>query len=262
MRVVRVLNDEDCPLRARRRLRPSRSSPTSRSPRGSPRRTSRLRTARAARAGRAHEDRVRRHQLPQPHRGDGPRAARRAGHLPQAVRPRERPRRRRSSCPPASGASTTRASSPSSSAGARTSVARRRGALDHVLGYTCANDVTARDLQSVDGQWTRAKGFDGFCPLGPVGRDRRRPERPAHRDATSTARSCSRRAPRDMIFDPYELVSFVSHVMTLLPGDVVLTGTPGGIGPMVPRRHRRGAHRGRRMLPSTTWSRADCGFLT
>jgi 2-keto-4-pentenoate hydratase/2-oxohepta-3-ene-1,7-dioic acid hydratase in catechol pathway len=81
-------------------------------------------------------------------------------------------------------------------------------ASSHVLGYTCANDVTARDLQRKDGQWTRAKGFDGFCPLGPW---------------VETS---------DMIFGVDELVSFASHVMTLLPGDVVLTGTPSGIGPM------------------------------
>ena len=71
-------------------------------------------------------------------------------------------------------------------------------ALQHVLGYTAANDVTARDLQRADGQWIRAKGFDSFCPLGPVA----------------------------------ELIEFVSSVMTLLPGDVILTGTPAGVGPI------------------------------
>jgi 2-keto-4-pentenoate hydratase/2-oxohepta-3-ene-1,7-dioic acid hydratase in catechol pathway len=97
-----------------------------------------------------------------------------------------------------------------------------------VLGYTCANDVTARDLQRVDGQWTRAKGFDTFCPLGPwIETDL---------DPTDLAVECwvdgeQRQAGRtsDMLFGPFDIVSFVSGIMTLLPGDVVLTGTPAGI---------------------------------
>ncbi|MEA5076447.1 MAG: fumarylacetoacetate hydrolase family protein [Coriobacteriia bacterium] len=101
----------------------------------------------------------------------------------------------------------------------------------HVLGCTCANDVTSRVLQQRDGQWTRAKGFDTFCPLGPwveTDVDPRDTTLESYvngerRQSTSTS---------DMIFDPYELVSFVSGVMTLLPGDVVLTGTPAGIGPL------------------------------
>jgi 2-keto-4-pentenoate hydratase/2-oxohepta-3-ene-1,7-dioic acid hydratase in catechol pathway len=101
----------------------------------------------------------------------------------------------------------------------------------HILGYTCANDVTARDLQAVDGQWTRAKGFDGFCPLGPwvdTDLDPRdlKIETRLNGEVVQSARTS------DMIFDVPQLVSFVSHVMTLLPGDVVLTGTPGGIGQM------------------------------
>ncbi len=97
-----------------------------------------------------------------------------------------------------------------------------------ILGYTCANDVTARDLQRVDGQWTRAKGFDTFCPLGPWIE--------TELDPTDLSVECwvdgeRRQSGRtsDMIFDPFEIVSFVSEVMTLLPGDVVLTGTPSGI---------------------------------
>lgn len=101
----------------------------------------------------------------------------------------------------------------------------------HVLGCTCANDVTSRALQQRDGQWTRAKGFDTFCPLGPWVETDVDPcdttlesyVNGERRQSTSTS---------DMIFDPYELVSFVSSVMTLLPGDVVLTGTPAGIGPL------------------------------
>ena len=100
-----------------------------------------------------------------------------------------------------------------------------------VLGCTCANDVTSRIHQKRDGQWTRAKGFDTFCPLGPWVETDVDPcdttlesyVNGERRQSTSTS---------DMIFDPYELVSFVSGVMTLLPGDVVLTGTPAGIGPL------------------------------
>lgn len=100
-----------------------------------------------------------------------------------------------------------------------------------ILGYTCANDVTARDIQQVDGQWTRAKGFDGFCPLGPWVETDVDPLDLAlvtrlNGEVVQKARTS------DMIYDVFELVSFISSVMTLLPGDVVLTGTPGGIGPM------------------------------
>jgi 2-keto-4-pentenoate hydratase/2-oxohepta-3-ene-1,7-dioic acid hydratase in catechol pathway len=103
----------------------------------------------------------------------------------------------------------------------------------HVLGYTCANDVTARDLQGVDGQWTRAKGFDGFCPLGPWVETDVDPrdlliETLLNGEVVQSGRTS------DLLFDVPRLVSFISHVMTLLPGDVVLTGTPGGIGPMQP----------------------------
>jgi 2-keto-4-pentenoate hydratase/2-oxohepta-3-ene-1,7-dioic acid hydratase in catechol pathway len=97
-----------------------------------------------------------------------------------------------------------------------------------ILGYTCANDVTARDLQKIDGQWTRAKGFDTFCPLGPWIE--------TELDPTDLSVECfvdgeKRQSGRtsDMLFGPFEIVSFVSHVMTLLPGDVLLTGTPSGI---------------------------------
>ncbi len=102
----------------------------------------------------------------------------------------------------------------------------------HILGYTCANDVTNRVLQKRDGQWTRAKGFDTFCPLGPwVETD----VDPADLLLESFVNGERRQASRtsDMIFDVYELVSFVSSVMTLLPGDAVLTGTPSGVGPVV-----------------------------
>jgi 2-keto-4-pentenoate hydratase/2-oxohepta-3-ene-1,7-dioic acid hydratase in catechol pathway len=115
-------------------------------------------------------------------------------------------------------------------------VARRVRAEDasrFVLGYTCGNDVTARDLQRRDGQWTRAKGFDGFCPLGPWVE--------TELDPTDLWVECRvngevRQAARtsQMQFGPAQLVEFVSHVMTLLPGDVILTGTPAGVGPLSP----------------------------
>lgn len=101
-----------------------------------------------------------------------------------------------------------------------------------IFGYTCANDVTARDLQSVDGQWIRAKGFDTFCPIGPwieteITSDELRLRTTVNdelRQDGSTA---------DLLFDVPALVSFVSSVMTLIPGDVILTGTPAGVGPIV-----------------------------
>lgn len=106
-------------------------------------------------------------------------------------------------------------------------------ALSYVLGYTCGNDVTARDLQKKDGQWTRAKGFDGFCPLGPWVETELDPS-----DAEVTVRVNGEQRQRahtsTMIFPPPTLISYVSRVMTLLPGDVILTGTPSGVGPLSP----------------------------
>jgi len=114
----------------------------------------------------------------------------------------------------------------------------RAGAERAIFGYTCGNDVTARDLQRKDATWTRAKGFDSFCPLGPwivtdldvsdievrceVGRD------PDAMEVRQIGRT------KDMVFDVPTLVSYVSHVMTLLPGDVILTGTPAGVSQIVP----------------------------
>ncbi|MEW6545815.1 MAG: fumarylacetoacetate hydrolase family protein [Bacillota bacterium] len=106
-------------------------------------------------------------------------------------------------------------------------------APDYVLGYTCGNDVTARDLQQKDGQWTRSKSFDTFCPLGPwvvPGLD------PAALQVVCRVNGKVRQQgnTRDLIFPVAELVSFVSGIMTLEPGDVLLTGTPAGIGPLEP----------------------------
>jgi 2-keto-4-pentenoate hydratase/2-oxohepta-3-ene-1,7-dioic acid hydratase in catechol pathway len=108
----------------------------------------------------------------------------------------------------------------------------RAGAQAAVFGYTCANDVTARDLQHSDGQWTRAKGFDSFCPIGPwitTGVDVGDAE--VRCEVNEEVRQLGR--TKDMVFDVPTLVSYVSHVMTLLPGDVILTGTPAGVSPIV-----------------------------
>jgi 2-keto-4-pentenoate hydratase/2-oxohepta-3-ene-1,7-dioic acid hydratase in catechol pathway len=100
-----------------------------------------------------------------------------------------------------------------------------------VLGYTAANDVTARDLQKADGQWWRAKGFDTFCPLGPylvTGLDPAALRVVTRRDGEVVQDGCT----ADMILDVPALVAHISAAMTLLPGDVILTGTPEGVGPI------------------------------
>ena len=106
-------------------------------------------------------------------------------------------------------------------------------ALDHVFGYTIANDVTARDLQKSDGQWARAKGFDTFCPLGPAIET----EFDLDGGAVVTTRvngEIRQQAPiSDMIFPLAEVIAYASAAFTLLPGDVILTGTPAGVGPFV-----------------------------
>ena len=105
-------------------------------------------------------------------------------------------------------------------------------ALDYVLGYTCANDVTARELQKKDGQWVRAKSFNTFCPIGPwilpVS------EFPRYQNLSLTTyvndKPVQSAKASSMIFSIPYLVSFVSKVMTLLPGDIIVTGTPSGVG--------------------------------
>ena len=105
--------------------------------------------------------------------------------------------------------------------------------LGYVLGYTCVNDVSARDLQKKDGQFTRGKGFDTFCPFGPwieteldpadvlvIGR------------VNGQVRQQARTS--DMIFSVRHLIRFLAGIMTLLPGDLISTGTPAGVGPLVP----------------------------
>jgi 2-keto-4-pentenoate hydratase/2-oxohepta-3-ene-1,7-dioic acid hydratase in catechol pathway len=104
----------------------------------------------------------------------------------------------------------------------------RAAAAAAIFGYTCANDVTARDLQRSDGQWTRAKGFDSFGPLGPwIVTDVDPADLEVRCEVNDEVRQLGR--TKDMVFDPATLVSYVSHVMTLLPGDVILTGTPAGV---------------------------------
>ncbi len=102
-----------------------------------------------------------------------------------------------------------------------------------IWGYTIANDVTARDLQKKDGQWIRAKGFDTFCPLGPwIVRELSSGAKLQTylNDEEDEVKQCALLS--DMVFSPEEIVSYISQVMTLLPGDVILTGTPKGIAPL------------------------------
>ncbi len=104
-------------------------------------------------------------------------------------------------------------------------------AAEYIIGYTCFNDVSDREAQAVDGQWTRAKGYDTFAPLGPwidtdVSPDDLRLETYVNGELKQSA------STKELVFSIPELVSFISHVMTLLPGDVIATGTPAGVGPL------------------------------
>lgn len=102
-------------------------------------------------------------------------------------------------------------------------------AKDYIAGYTCANDVTARDLQRMDSQWTRSKSFDTFCPLGPrIVKD----VDPTHLTIATRVNGVTKQNSNtnQMIFNAFNLVSFISAIMTLLPGDVISTGTPPGVG--------------------------------
>jgi 2-keto-4-pentenoate hydratase/2-oxohepta-3-ene-1,7-dioic acid hydratase in catechol pathway len=106
-----------------------------------------------------------------------------------------------------------------------------QAAMDVLLGFTIANDVTARDLQFQDGQWTRGKGFDTFCPVGPWIETE---FDPADALITLTVNGQMRQmaSTRDMIFPVRQIVAFASSVMTLEPGDLIMTGTPSGVGPL------------------------------
>ncbi len=103
-----------------------------------------------------------------------------------------------------------------------------------ILGYTAANDVTARDLQRRDGQWTRGKGFDTFCPLGPAIETELDPLEGLRIECRVNGDIRQSGSTADMVFGVAEFIEFISRVMTLLPGDVVITGTPSGVGPVVP----------------------------
>ena len=103
----------------------------------------------------------------------------------------------------------------------------------YILGYTCANDVTARDLQKKDGQWTRAKSFDTFCPVGPIVTDEIDPWKGVRVETRLNGQIKQSESTRAFIFPVDVVLRFISQVMTLLPGDLVLTGTPAGIAPMV-----------------------------
>lgn len=116
--------------------------------------------------------------------------------------------------------------------GRRCSRVSAEHALEYVLGYTVVNDVTARDFQKADGLFARAKGFDSFCPTGPsvaVGLD------PSDLRVSAAVNGVIRQDGRtsDMVFDVAELIVFISRIMTLLPGDLIATGTPAGVGPLV-----------------------------
>ena len=109
----------------------------------------------------------------------------------------------------------------------------KEDAMDYVFGFTCLNDVTARDFQKQDRVFTRGKGFDSFCPIGPWILPSKED---VPRDITCHVNGELRQAGNtsDLLFSVPELISFVSHVMTLLPGDIIATGTPSGVGPIVP----------------------------
>jgi len=102
---------------------------------------------------------------------------------------------------------------------------------NYLLGYTCLNDVTGRDLQKKDGQWTRSKSFDTFCPIGPWVVDDIDPNN-AEIELYLNGQRRQASNTKEFVFKIEDLLSFISGVMTLLPGDVVATGTPSGIGPM------------------------------
>src|SRR5579863_1587975 len=102
----------------------------------------------------------------------------------------------------------------------------------YILGYTCLNDVTARDLQNKDGQWTRAKGFDTFCPVGPLVSNELDPWEGVSVETRVNGEVRQQGTTRDFIFPLDVIIRFISQVMTLFPGDLIATGTPPGVGPL------------------------------
>ncbi len=115
--------------------------------------------------------------------------------------------------------------------GHEASFINQEDAFDYIAGYTVLNDVTARDLQQKDGQWTRAKSFDTFCPLGPWMETELDPS--SQKISLKLNDEVKQNSnTKNMIFPVDELVEYISHIMTLNPGDVIATGTPPGVGPM------------------------------
>jgi 2-keto-4-pentenoate hydratase/2-oxohepta-3-ene-1,7-dioic acid hydratase in catechol pathway len=102
----------------------------------------------------------------------------------------------------------------------------------YILGYTCVNDVTARDLQKKDGQWTRGKGFDTFCPVGPIVVSELDPWAGVDVEARVNGDLKQKGNTRDFIFSLDAVIRYIAQVMTLLPGDLIATGTPSGVGPL------------------------------
>lgn len=112
------------------------------------------------------------------------------------------------------------------------SVTEKEQVRSYIRGYVCANDVTARDLQKSDGQWTRAKGFDTFCPLGPIVSDEIDPWTGVEVETKLNGVRRQLGNTRDFIFSLDKVIRYISSVMTLYPGDLILTGTPAGVGPL------------------------------
>lgn len=131
-------------------------------------------------------------------------------------------------------------------------------AMSYVLGYTIANDITARDLQRSDGQWTRSKGFDTFCPIGPWIETDIDPA-----DALITCRVDAElrqmASTREMVFTVAQILVFASSIMTLNPGDVILTGTPAGVGPLLPGNLIEVAIEGIGTLRNPVWQDVEHG---
>jgi 2-keto-4-pentenoate hydratase/2-oxohepta-3-ene-1,7-dioic acid hydratase in catechol pathway len=112
-------------------------------------------------------------------------------------------------------------------------VAPEEDVRPYILGYTCVNDFTARDLQNKDDQWTRAKGFDTFCPVGPLVTNEIDPWAGVSVETRVDGAIRQQGNTRDFIFGLDVIVRFISQVMTLFPGDLIATGTPKGVGPVV-----------------------------
>jgi 2-keto-4-pentenoate hydratase/2-oxohepta-3-ene-1,7-dioic acid hydratase in catechol pathway len=117
--------------------------------------------------------------------------------------------------------------------GGRAHRVNERDAREYVRGVVALNDVTARDLQKTDGQWTRAKGFDTFCPVGAEGAGLTMLDELAVITRVNGVER-QRGTAADMVFNSPRLIAYVSGIMTLLPGDIIATGTPAGVGPLAP----------------------------